>query len=277
MVKAESARPEACDGRGGGEDEVVFPPLVDNEEAVLALHRRRDPVIDARVLGAARRSYAEFGWAAFHFDRVAKGAQSAGTFSTGGMLIVRRCCSKRWPTRYLLTTDGDEPFSDGSEMPTAHAANGSRPPKHVVAPSRYSPSKRASCSRACSPAHAPPSPYYRIVIYTSACVAREHLCARLEDVSPGIQGAMVPAASPSEAGSRAHRPVGLDRERAATPDQGTGSGAHRYSAQIEFTSPSKLSIRHDVNTAQRSRRYLAVLGWMFSSRAHALIENPLAA
>lgn len=189
MVKAESARPEACDGRGGGEDEVVFPPLVDNEEAVPALHRRRDPVIDARVLGAARRSYAEFGWAAFHFDRVAKAAQSAGTFSTGGMLIVRRCCSKRWPTRYLLTTDGDEPFSDGSEMPTAHAANGSRPPKHVVAPSRYSPSKRASCSRACSPAHAPPSPYYRIVIYTSACVAREHLCARLEDVSPGIQGA----------------------------------------------------------------------------------------
>ena len=37
--------------------------------------RRRDPDIDARVLYAARQAYAEFGWAAFHFDRVAKSAQ----------------------------------------------------------------------------------------------------------------------------------------------------------------------------------------------------------
>lgn len=37
--------------------------------------RRRDPDIDARVLRAARQAYAEFGWAAFHFDRVAKSAQ----------------------------------------------------------------------------------------------------------------------------------------------------------------------------------------------------------
>lgn len=37
--------------------------------------RRRDPDIDARVLHAARQAYAEFGWAAFHFDRVAKSAQ----------------------------------------------------------------------------------------------------------------------------------------------------------------------------------------------------------
>lgn len=37
--------------------------------------RRRDPDIDTRVLHAARQSYAEFGWAAFHFDRVAKSAQ----------------------------------------------------------------------------------------------------------------------------------------------------------------------------------------------------------
>lgn len=37
--------------------------------------RRRDPGIDARVLQAARQAYAEFGWAAFHFDRVAKSAQ----------------------------------------------------------------------------------------------------------------------------------------------------------------------------------------------------------
>jgi AcrR family transcriptional regulator len=37
--------------------------------------RRRDPDIDARVLHAARQTYAEFGWVAFHFDRVAKSAQ----------------------------------------------------------------------------------------------------------------------------------------------------------------------------------------------------------
>jgi AcrR family transcriptional regulator len=37
--------------------------------------RRRDPEIDARVLLAARNVYAEFGWASFHFDRVAKAAQ----------------------------------------------------------------------------------------------------------------------------------------------------------------------------------------------------------
>jgi AcrR family transcriptional regulator len=37
--------------------------------------RRRDPDIDARVLRAARDTYAEFGWAGFHFDRVAKAAQ----------------------------------------------------------------------------------------------------------------------------------------------------------------------------------------------------------
>jgi AcrR family transcriptional regulator len=37
--------------------------------------RRRDPDIDARVLHAARQAYAEFGWAGFHFDRVAKSAQ----------------------------------------------------------------------------------------------------------------------------------------------------------------------------------------------------------
>lgn len=37
--------------------------------------RRRDPDIDARVLLAARNTYAEFGWAGFHFDRVAKTAQ----------------------------------------------------------------------------------------------------------------------------------------------------------------------------------------------------------
>jgi AcrR family transcriptional regulator len=37
--------------------------------------RRRDPDIDARVLLAARDVYAELGWAGFHFDRVAKGAQ----------------------------------------------------------------------------------------------------------------------------------------------------------------------------------------------------------
>ena len=37
--------------------------------------RRRDPDIDTRVLRAARQAYAEFGWAGFHFDRVAKSAQ----------------------------------------------------------------------------------------------------------------------------------------------------------------------------------------------------------
>jgi AcrR family transcriptional regulator len=36
--------------------------------------RRRDPDIDARVLLGARNVYAEFGWAGFHFDRVAKSA-----------------------------------------------------------------------------------------------------------------------------------------------------------------------------------------------------------
>ncbi len=37
--------------------------------------RPRDPDIDSRVLRAARQAYAEFGWAGFHFDRVAKSAQ----------------------------------------------------------------------------------------------------------------------------------------------------------------------------------------------------------
>ncbi|SBS79143.1 conserved hypothetical protein [uncultured Mycobacterium sp.] len=37
--------------------------------------RRRDPDIDTRVLHAARQAYAEFGWAGFHFDRVAKSAR----------------------------------------------------------------------------------------------------------------------------------------------------------------------------------------------------------
>lgn len=37
--------------------------------------RRRDPDIDARVLVATRDVYAQFGWAGFHFDRVAKAAQ----------------------------------------------------------------------------------------------------------------------------------------------------------------------------------------------------------
>ena len=39
--------------------------------------RRRDPEIDARVLHAARQVYAEFGWAGFHFDRVAKSAKAS--------------------------------------------------------------------------------------------------------------------------------------------------------------------------------------------------------
>jgi AcrR family transcriptional regulator len=56
--------------------------------------RRRDPHIDARVLRAARQAYAEFGWAAFHFDRVAKSAQ-----------VSRDVLYRRYPDKESLLLD----------------------------------------------------------------------------------------------------------------------------------------------------------------------------
>lgn len=56
--------------------------------------RRRDPAIDARVLLAARNVYAEFGWAGFHFDRVAKAAR-----------VSRDVLYRRFPDREALLID----------------------------------------------------------------------------------------------------------------------------------------------------------------------------
>lgn len=56
--------------------------------------RRRDPDIDARVLHAARQAYAEFGWAGFHFDRVAKSAH-----------VSRDVLYRRYPDKESLLLD----------------------------------------------------------------------------------------------------------------------------------------------------------------------------
>lgn len=74
--------------------------------------RRRDPGIDARVLRAARQAYAEFGWAAFHFDRVAKSAQVSRD------VLYRRYADKEsllldaLAAAVLPTVSGDGPIRD---------------------------------------------------------------------------------------------------------------------------------------------------------------------
>ena len=74
--------------------------------------RRRDPEIDTRVLRAARQAYAEFGWAGFHFDRVAKSAQVSRD------VIYRRYADKEsllldaLANAVLPTVSGDGPVVD---------------------------------------------------------------------------------------------------------------------------------------------------------------------
>ena len=74
--------------------------------------RRRDPDIDARVLHAARQAYAEFGWAGFHFDRVAKAAQVSRD------VLYRRYVDKEsllldaLADAVLPTVSGDGPIRD---------------------------------------------------------------------------------------------------------------------------------------------------------------------
>jgi AcrR family transcriptional regulator len=65
--------------------------------------RRRDPDIDARVLSAARDVYAQYGWASFHFDRVAKAAR-----------VSRDVLYRRYSDREALLIDA---MAD-AELPT---------------------------------------------------------------------------------------------------------------------------------------------------------------
>ncbi|ORA67181.1 hypothetical protein BST23_07450 [Mycolicibacterium elephantis] len=74
--------------------------------------RPRDPDIDARVLLAARNVYAEFGWAGFHFDRVAKAARVSRDvlyrrFSDREALLIDALADAALPT-----VTGDGPIRD---------------------------------------------------------------------------------------------------------------------------------------------------------------------
>jgi AcrR family transcriptional regulator len=74
--------------------------------------RRRDPGIDARVLRAARQAYAEFGWAAFHFDRVAKSAQVSRDVPYRRYADKESLLLDALAAAVLPTVSGDGPIRD---------------------------------------------------------------------------------------------------------------------------------------------------------------------